>query len=218
MNAKCRRIAFAFFAATAMSAVNAAPLPAPTVDIPAASTKAPQTAVFAGGCFWGVEAVFRHVKGVSRAVSGYAGGMLVKPSYEQVGTGRTGHAESVEVTYDPSQISYGQLLAVFFSVAHDPTQLDRQGPDVGTQYRSAIFYMNDDQKRVAEAYVAQLDKAKVFGSPIVTQVAKLPAFYPAEAYHQNYLALHPTQPYIVHNDLPKLAALQKEWPDLYVKR
>jgi peptide-methionine (S)-S-oxide reductase len=209
---------FAWFAAAAISAASGAPLPAPAVDIPAASAKAPQTAVFAGGCFWGVEAVFRHVKGVSSAVSGYAGGMLVKPSYEQVGSGRTGHAESVEVTYDPSQVSYGQLLAVFFSVAHDPTQLDRQGPDVGTQYRSAIFYMNDDQKRVAEAYVAQLDKAKAFGAPIVTQVAKLPAFYPAEGYHQNYLALHPTQPYIVVNDLPKLAALQKEWPELYVKR
>ena len=208
----------ALFAAAAISAVNAAPLPAPAVDIPVAAAKAPQTAVFAGGCFWGVDAVFKHVKGVSRVVSGYAGGMLVKPSYEQVGTGRTGQAESVEVTYDPSQVSYGQLLAVFFSVAHDPTQLDRQGPDVGTQYRSAIFYMNDDQKRVAEAYIAQLDKAKTFDAPIVTQVAKLPAFYPAEGYHQNYLALHPTQPYIVHNDLPKLAALQKEWPELYVKR
>jgi peptide-methionine (S)-S-oxide reductase len=196
----------------------AAPLPAPTVDIPAASVKAPQTAVFAGGCFWGVEAVFRHVKGVSRAVSGYAGGTTVKPSYEQVGTGSTGHAESVEITYDPAQVSYGQLLAVFFSVAHDPTQLDRQGPDIGTQYRSAIFYTNDEQKRVAEAYIEQLGKAKTFGAPIVTQVAKLPAFYPAEAYHQNYLALHPTEPYIVHHDLPKLAALQKEWPTLYAKR
>jgi len=208
----------ALFAAAAILAANAATLPAPTVDIPAASIKGPQTAVFAGGCFWGVEAVFRHVKGVSSAVSGYAGGMLVKPTYEQVGSGRTGHAESVEVTYDPAQVSYGQLLAVFFSVAHDPTQLDRQGPDVGTQYRSAIFYVNDDQKRVAESYIAQLDKAKAFGAPIVTQVAKLPAFYPAEGYHQNYLALHPTQPYIVVNDLPKLAALQKDWPALYVKR
>jgi peptide-methionine (S)-S-oxide reductase len=208
----------AFFAAAAISAASAAPLPAPAVDIPASTVKAPQTAVFAGGCFWGVEAVFRHVKGVSRAVSGYAGGMPVNPTYEQVSSGRTGHAESVEVTYDPSQVSYGQLLEVFFSVAHDPTQLDRQGPDVGTQYRSAIFYVNDDQKRVAESYIGQLEKAKVFGAPIVTQVAKLPAFYPAEAYHQNYLALHPTQPYIVINDLPKLAALQKEWPGLYVKR
>jgi peptide-methionine (S)-S-oxide reductase len=196
----------------------AAPLPTPAVDIPAPSVKGPQTAVFAGGCFWGVEAVFRHVKGVTRAVSGYAGGMIVKPSYEQVVTGRTGHAESVEVTYDPAQVSYGQLLAVFFSVAHDPTQKDRQGPDVGTQYRSAIFYVNDDQKRVAEAYIDQLDKAKTFGGPIVTQVAKLPAFWPAEDYHQNYLALHPTQPYIVIHDLPKLAALQKDWPALYTKR
>ncbi len=196
----------------------AAPLPPPAIDIPAAAATGPQTAVFAGGCFWGVEAVFRHVKGVTRAVSGYAGGMVVKPTYDQVGTGKTGHAESVEVTYDPAKVSYGQLLAVFFSVAHDPTQLNRQGPDHGTQYRSAIFYVNDDQKRVAEAYVQQLDQAKLFGSPIVTQVAKLPAFWPAEDYHQNYLALHPTQPYIVYNDLPKLGALQKEWPQLYAKQ
>ena len=200
-----------------LSVSQSAPLPLPAVDIPATSVKGPQTAVFAGGCFWGVEAVFRHVKGVKRAVSGYAGGMLVKPTYEQVGTGKTGHAESVEVTYDPAQVSYGQLLAVFFSVAHDPTQLDRQGPDHGPQYRSAIFYTNDEQKRVAEGYIAQLDKAKAFKDPIVTQVAKLPAFWPAEDYHQNYLALHPTQPYIVFNDLPKLGALQKEWPDLYAK-
>lgn len=208
----------ALLALAGLATLQAAPLPAPATDIPAASVRGPQTAVFAGGCFWGVEAVFRHVKGVSSAVSGYAGGMAVKPTYEQVGTGKTGHAESVEVTYDPAQVSYGQLLAVFFSVAHDPTQLDRQGPDYGTQYRSAIFYQNDEQKRVAEAYVAQLDKAKTFGSPIVTQIAKLPAFWPAEAYHQNYLALHPTQPYIVYNDLPKLGALQKEWPELYAKR
>lgn len=210
--------AWALLALAGLAPAQAAPLPAPAVDIPAASVKTPQTAVFAGGCFWGVEAVFRHVKGVSRAVSGYAGGMVVKPTYEQVGTGKTGHAESVEVTYDPAVVSYGQLLAVFFSVAHDPTQLDRQGPDHGTQYRSAIFYTTDDQKRVAEGYVAQLDKAKVFPAPIVTQVAKLPVFWPAEDYHQNYLALHPTQPYIVFNDLPKLGALQKEWPDLYAKR
>ena len=218
MNGKTLAAWIAVVTAAAFSTGHAAPLPAPAVDIPAASVKAPQTAVFAGGCFWGVEAVFRHVKGVSSAVSGYAGGMLAKPTYEQVGSGRTGHAESVEVTYDPSQVSYGQLLAVFFSVAHDPTQLNRQGPDVGTQYRSAIFYTKDDQKRVAEAYIAQLGQAKVFGAPIVTQVAKLPAFYSAEPYHQNYLALHPTQPYIVINDMPKLGALQKEWPELYVKR
>ena len=208
----------AALALAGIPAALAAPLPPPAADILAASVKGPQTAVFAGGCFWGVEAVFRHVKGVTRAVSGYAGGMAVKPTYEQVGTGKTGHAEAVEVTYDPAKVSYGQLLAVFFSVAHDPTQLDRQGPDHGPQYRSAIFYVSDDQKRVAEAYVRQLDQAKVFGSPIVTQVAKLPAFWPAEDYHQNYLALHPTQPYIVYNDLPKLGALQKEWPQLYAKQ
>jgi peptide-methionine (S)-S-oxide reductase len=208
----------ALLALAGLSWSHAAPLPAPATDVAASSVKGPQTAVFAGGCFWGVEAVFRHVKGVQRAVSGYAGGMIVNPTYEQVGTGRTGHAESVEVTYDPLQVSYGQLLAVFFSVAHDPTELNRQGPDVGTQYRSAVFYASDDQKRVAEAYIQQLDKAKAFRSPIVTQVAKLPAFLPAEDYHQNYLALHPTQPYIVYNDLPKLAALQKEWPQLYTKR
>jgi len=196
----------------------AAPLPAPVADIPAAAAKAPQTAVFAGGCFWGVEAVFRHVKGVSRAVSGYAGGAAKNPTYEQVSDGATGHAESVEVTYDPAQVSYGQLLKVFFQVAHDPTQLNRQGPDRGTQYRSAIFYVNDEQKRVAEAYVAQLTAAKAFHGTIVTQIAPLSTFWPAEGYHQNYLALHPTQPYIVYNDLPKLEALRAELPTLYAAR
>ncbi len=196
----------------------AAPLPAPAVDIPAASVKGPQTAVFAGGCFWGVEAVFRHVKGVTRAVSGYAGGTVKDPSYEQVSSGRTGHAEAVEITFDPAQISYGQLLVVFFSVAHDPTQLNRQGPDHGTQYRSEIFYTNDEQKRVAQAYIDQLGKAKIYSEPIVTQVAALPAFFPAEDYHQNYLALHPMQPYIVYNDLPKLDALKKQFPTLYAAR
>jgi peptide-methionine (S)-S-oxide reductase len=208
----------AFVAGCSAPVTAGAPLPAPAVDIPAASAKGPQTAVFAGGCFWGVEAVFRHVKGVTRAVSGYAGGMLQHPAYEQVGTGRTGHAESVEVTYDPTQVSYGQLLVIFFSVAHDPTQLNRQGPDVGTQYRSAIFYVNDEQKKVAEAYIAQLGKAKAFDRPIVTEIAPLPAFWPAEDYHQNYLALHPSQPYIVYNDLPKLEALRKEFPALYAAR
>jgi peptide-methionine (S)-S-oxide reductase len=196
------------------AAGNAVVLPAPVVDIPAASAKGPQTAVFAGGCFWGVEAVFRHVKGVSSAVSGYAGGSMAA-DYELVSTGTTGHAESVKVTYDPAQVSYGQLLKVFLSVAHDPTQLNRQGPDTGTQYRSVIFATNDDQKRVAQAYVAQLDKAKAFPRPIVTETVALPAFYPAEAYHQNYLALHPTQPYIVINDLPKVASLKAQFPDLY---
>ena len=194
----------------------ASPLPAPAVDIPAASVQGSQTAVFAGGCFWGVEAVFRHVKGVSKAVSGYAGGSAKTADYERVSTGSTGHAEAVEVTYDPAQVSYGALLRIFFSVAHDPTQLNRQGPDYGTQYRSAIFFTNDEQKRVAQGYVEQLGQAKAFPSPIVTQLVPLPAFYPAEAYHQNYLALHPTQPYIVMHDLPKLAQLKQQFPERYV--
>jgi peptide-methionine (S)-S-oxide reductase len=197
-------------------AIAASPLPAPAADIPAASVKGPQTAVFAGGCFWGVEAVFRHVKGVSKAVSGYAGGAARTAEYERVSTGSTGHAESVEVTYDPAQVSYGELLRIFFSVAHDPTQLNRQGPDYGTQYRSAIFFTNDEQKRVAQAYIEQLAQAKAYPSPIVTQLVALPTFYPAEAYHQNYLALHPTQPYIVYNDLPKLAQLKQQFPERYV--
>ena len=197
------------------AAVTAVVLPAPAVDVSAATAKGPQTAVFAGGCFWGVEAVFRHVKGVTSSVSGYAGGAASTADYESVSSGTTGHAESVKVTYDPAQVSYGQLLKVFFSVAHDPTQLNRQGPDSGTQYRSVIFTTTDDQKRVAQAYVAQLDRAKIFGRGIVTDVVALPAFYPAEAYHQNYLALHPTQPYIVYNDLPKLANLKAQFPDLY---
>ena len=198
------------------AAESAVKLPAPTTDISAATAKGPQTAVFAGGCFWGVEAVFRHVKGVSSAVSGYAGGSAVTANYMTIGTGMTGHAEAVQVTYDPAKVSYGQLLKVFFSVAHDPTQLNRQGPDHGTQYRSAIFTTDADQKRVAQAYVAQLNAAKVFPAAIVTEIAPLPAFYQAEDYHQNYLALHPTQPYIVYNDLPKLANLKTQFPDLYV--
>jgi peptide-methionine (S)-S-oxide reductase len=210
------RLAALMLTATAPSLANAAaPLPAPMQDIPAASIKAPQTAVFAGGCFWGVEAVFRHTKGVTSAVSGYAGGDAKTADYETVSTGQTSHAESVQVTFDPKQISYGELLRVFFSVAHDPTQLNRQGPDHGTQYRSAIFYTSEDQKRIASAYVDQLRQAKAFSSPIVTQIVALPAFYPAEAYHQNYLAYHRTQPYIVFNDLPKLAALKEQFPDYY---
>ena len=191
-------------------------LPAPALDITASGVKAPQTAVFAGGCFWGVEAVYRHVKGVKSAVSGYAGGSAMTANYMVVSTGTTGHAESVQVTYDPVQVSYGDLLRIFFSVAHDPTQLNRQGPDHGTQYRSAIFVTSDEQKRVAQAYIEQLGQAKAFDRPIVTEVTMLPAFYPAEAYHQNYLALHPTEPYIVFNDLPKLAALKQQFPDRYV--
>ncbi|HZQ59957.1 MAG TPA: peptide-methionine (S)-S-oxide reductase MsrA [Casimicrobiaceae bacterium] len=173
------------------------------------------TAVFAGGCFWGVDAVFKHVKGVNDVVSGYAGGSAETAKYMIVSTGMTGHAESVKVTYDPSKISYPELLKIFFSVAHDPTQLNRQGPDHGTQYRSAIFYSDDQQKQVAERYIRQLNDAKVFPKPIVTQVAPLDKFYAAEAYHQNYLALHPDQPYIVYNDLPKLDALRKEFPSWY---
>jgi peptide-methionine (S)-S-oxide reductase len=202
----------------ASAAMANTPLPAPAVDVAKASVAGPQKAVFAGGCFWGVEAVFRHVTGVSRAVSGYAGGTTKKPTYEMVGTGSTGHAEAVEVTFDPAQVSYGQLLRVFFSVAHDPTQLNRQGPDVGTQYRSAIFYADAEQRRVAEAYVAQLTAAKAFPRPVVTQLSALTMFYPAEDYHQNYLALHPTQPYIVYNDLPKLEALKTQFPNLYAAR
>ena len=176
---------------------------------------ATDTAVFAGGCFWGVEAVFEHLKGVQSAESGYSGGSAASPSYEQVSSETTGHAESVRVVYDPAQISYGQLLQVFFRVAHDPTQLNRQGPDVGTQYRSAVFYRNPEQKRAVEAYVSELQRAKAFPRPIVTQIAPLKAFYAAEAYHQNYLERHPTQPYIVINDAPKLEHLKREFPALY---
>jgi len=196
--------------------LSAAPLPAPATD--AAPAGGPQTAVFAGGCFWGVEAVFRHTRGVSKAVSGYAGGTKGEADYETVSSGRTRHAESVQVTYDPAQVSYGELLRIFFSVAHDPTQLNRQGPDHGPQYRSAIFTTTDEQKRVAQAYIAQLTAGKAFAQPIVTEVVPLPAFYAAEDYHQDYLAKHPNQPYIVFNDLPKLAALKEQFPSRYVAK
>jgi peptide-methionine (S)-S-oxide reductase len=192
-----------------------APIAVAAVGSELAPVAAEDTAVFAGGCFWGIEAVFDHVKGVRRAISGYAGGTLANPSYEQVSTGDTGYAESVEVIYDPSVVSYGKLLQIFFSVAHDPTQLNRQGPDHGTQYRSAIFYRNDRQQQVADSYIKQLTAAKTFSAPIVTQVAKLPAFYAAEDYHQHYLEQHPNQPYIVINDKPKLVALKKQFPDIY---
>jgi len=193
-------------------------LPDPAVDAAKTADKRPATAVFAGGCFWGVEAVFKHVKGVTSAVSGYAGGSAKTAHYEIIGMGLTGHAESVQVTYDPSQISYGQLLRVFFSVAHDPTQLNRQGPDVGTQYRSAIFYADPEQQRIAQAYIDQLSKAKAFARPIVTQLTPLNAFYPAEDYHQDYLAKHPESMYIVINDMPKLNNLRQEFPQIYVSR
>jgi peptide-methionine (S)-S-oxide reductase len=213
-----RRIAGAVPAlilAACMSSSMAGPLPDPATDTPLAKTKNLATAVFAGGCFWGVEAVFENVKGVTEAMSGYAGGTANTATYEKVSSGATEHAESVRVTYDPSQVTYGQLLKVFFAVAHDPTQLNRQGRDTGTQYRSAIFFANAEQQRVAQAYIEQLKAAKSFNRPIVTEVSALKAFYAAEEYHQNYLVQHMSQPYIVINDLPKLAALKKELPKLY---
>jgi peptide-methionine (S)-S-oxide reductase len=210
-----RRVIVLAISALVPALAGAKALPPPSTDVPAQAVAAPATAVFAGGCFWGVDAVFRHVRGVQKVVSGYAGGARATAQYEIVSTGATGHAESVQVTFDPTQVSYGELLRIFFSVAHDPTQLNRQGPDRGTQYRSAIFYANDAQKRVAEAYIRQLGQAKAFDAPIVTQVVPLQAFYPAEDYHQDYLARHPSQPYIVYNDLPKLAALKTEFPQRY---
>ena len=179
----------------------------------AASTE--QTAVFAGGCFWGVDAVFKHVKGVSNVESGYAGGSAETAQYERVSEGDTGHAESVRVLFDPGQVSYRQLLQVFFSVAHDPTQLNRQGPDSGSQYRSAIFYTSAEQQKLAQEYIRQLTSERVYPAPIVTQVVPLQQFFPAEGYHQNYLALHPNQPYIVFNDIPKVERLRKHFPGLY---
>jgi len=190
-------------------------IPTPATDEPLAKAPGQQTAVVAGGCFWGIQAVFQHVKGVISATSGYAGGSVKNPEYEMVSTGETGHAESVKIVYDPSQITYGQLLRIFFSVAHDPTELNRQGPDTGTQYRSAIFYNGDEQKRIAQAYIAQLDGIKAFPRHIVTQVAPLKGFYEAESYHQNYAERHPDDPYIVYNDAPKVANLRQQFPELY---
>jgi peptide-methionine (S)-S-oxide reductase len=183
--------------------------------LPVAAAAQTQTAVFAGGCFWGVDAVFKHVKGVTRVVSGYSGGESSTAHYELVSEGTTGHAESVQVTFDPSVVPYSTLLRVFFTVAHDPTTLNRQGPDEGTQYRSAIFFANADQQRVAQAAIAQVTKDKAYQRPIVTQVVPLGAFYPAEEYHQDYLAHHLTQPYIVYNDLPKVEHLKTKYPKLY---
>lgn len=198
---------------TARASVTA--IPDPILDAPLTRATSEQTAVLAGGCFWGVEAVFEHVKGVTKVTSGYSGGSADTAQYGTVSTGETGHAESVRITYDPSQISYGKLLKVFFSVAHDPTELNRQGPDTGTQYRSAIFYGNEEQKKIAAAYIDQLNKAKVFGAPIVTKLSALQAFYEAEGYHQDYLAHHPDEPYIIYNDIPKVENLKKQFPDLY---
>jgi peptide-methionine (S)-S-oxide reductase len=193
-----------------------APIPAAKADVSLAAMPGKQKAVFAGGCFWGTQAVFERVKGVIATTTGYAGGSASTATYDQVTTETTGHAESVEVVYDPSKITYGELLRIFFSVAHDPTELNRQGPDVGTSYRSAIFYVNDDQKRVATAYIAQLDAAKIFPKPIVTQVTPLKGFYPAEDYHQDYALHHPENPYIFICDRPKIAALKEQFPELFV--
>ncbi len=209
----------AVFAAAAWSgAGKAGNLPDPKADESLATAKGKETVVLAGGCFWGIQAVFEHVKGVTRATAGYSGGTVKNPGYEEVSSGTTGHAESVEVVYDPSQITFGQLLKIFFSVAHDPTQLNRQGPDFGTQYRSAIFYTTPEQQRIAQAYADQLTQAKVFSSRIVTQIQPMTGFYRAEDYHQDYAAHNPDNPYIVFNDLPKVANLKKEFPDLYANR
>lgn len=193
----------------------AAAIPDPSVDETLAAKKGHSTIVLAGGCFWGLQAVFEHVKGVSRVTAGYSGGTVKNPGYEEVSSGNTGHAESVEIVYDPSKITLGQLLKVFFSVAHDPTELNRQGPDTGTQYRSAIFFSNQDQQRIAQAYVDQLDQVKLFPRPIVTQIVPVKAFYRAEEYHQDYATLHPDNPYIARFDLPKVKQLQQEFPNLY---
>jgi peptide-methionine (S)-S-oxide reductase len=190
-------------------------VPAPALDMPASPDSGPQTIVLAGGCFWGVQGVFEHTKGVIQAVSGYSGGTKETAHYEMVGTEKTGHAESVQVTYDPKQISYGKILQIYFSVAHNPTELNYQGPDSGPSYRSAIFYANDEQKRVAKAYIAQLDQAHVFPADIVTKLEQFSGFYPAENYHQDFLVLHPTYPYIVFNDLPKVENLKRLFPDYY---
>ena len=206
----------AFAVAPSLAAEDAVVIPAPAVDAQAADGI--QTVVVAGGCFWGVQGVFQHTSGVVNAVSGYAGGSKATASYETVSTGTTGHAESVEIKYDPKQISYGKILQIFFSVAHDPTQLNRQGPDSGTQYRSAIFTTSDEQKKVTDAYIAQLDAAKVYKKPIVTKVGPLQGFFPAEAYHQDYLTLHPSQPYIAYNDIPKVENLKKLFAANYLDK
>jgi peptide-methionine (S)-S-oxide reductase len=202
-------------AGRAIAAEPAVSVPAPTHDMAAPAGSPLQTVVLAGGCFWGVQAVYQHTKGVTAAVSGYAGGEKSTAQYEMVGTGRTGHAESVKVTFDPREISYGKILQIYFSVAHNPTELNYQGPDAGTQYRSAIFYANDEQKQIAAGYIAQLDKTRVFGEPIVTKLEPLKGFYPAEDYHQDFAVLHPSYPYIVYNDAPKIENLKRLFADYY---
>ena len=206
----------AFNVVPSFASEDAVVIPAPAMD--AQPSDAVQTAVLSGGCFWGVQGVFQHTAGVVSAVSGYAGGNKATAQYEIVSTGTTGHAESVQVKYDPKKISYGKLLQIFFSVAHNPTELNRQGPDSGTQYRSAIFTTSDEQKKVADAYIAQLNAAKVFGKPIVTKVGPLQGFYAAEGYHQDYLTLHPNQPYIAYNDIPKVENLKKIFAENYIEK
>jgi peptide-methionine (S)-S-oxide reductase len=207
-------VAGALWSMQGRAAERAVVIPPPAADA-AATDEESQTVVLAGGCFWGVQAVFQHTKGVTKAVSGYAGGTKDTARYQIVSSGSTGHAEAVQITYDPRQISYGRILQIYFSVAHNPTELNRQGPDEGTQYRSAIFFASPEQQRVAQAYIAQLDKAGTFKRPIVTQLTKYDAFYPAEAYHQDYATMHPENPYIFYNDLPKVENLKKVFPDLY---
>ena len=211
-----RAVLFPILIAIASTAEPAERVPAPLNDAP--RTAGPlQSAVLAGGCFWGVQAVYEHVKGVRRVLAGYSGGNWVNAHYEMVSGGATGHAESVQISFDPQVISYGQLLQIFFSVVHDPTQVDRQGPDVGPQYRSSIFYVNAEQRKIAQAYIEQLNDADVFERRIVTRVKQLAGFYPAEGYHQDFLISHPMLPYIVHNDLPKIADLGRLFPELYVE-
>ena len=215
--AGCALLVIIIFALSRPTSSRSAPFPDPAVDDPLAPASSQRSMVVAGGCFWGVQAVFQHVKGVVSATSGYSGGEVKNPSYEAVCTGRTGHAESVRLVYDPSQVSFGQILKVFFSVAHDPTEVNRQGPDSGTQYRSAVFFEGDDQQRITRAYIEQLNHAGTFRRPIATQVIPLNQFYQAEAYHQDYATKHPYEPYIAINDLPKVDALRKEHPGLYRK-
>ncbi len=217
----CRRLAYLLaaialmFAASTAAAGTPAGLPEPAVDAPLATSPGKQVAVFSGGCFWGVQAVFEHVRGVTSAISGYSGGRADQADYVDVSRGDTGHAESVKVIFDPSKISYGTLLKIFFSVAHDPTELDRQGPDVGTQYRSEVFYADEQQRRIAAAYLAELERSRRFAALIVTRLDRLAAFYPAEYYHQHFVARHPDNLYVVINDLPKLQALKVKFPSLY---
>ena len=206
----------AFVSVPSLAAEDAVVIPAPKSDV--AASDGLQTVVVSGGCFWGVQGVFQHTAGVVNAVSGYAGGSQTTATYEQVSTGTTGHAESVQIKFDPKKISYGKILQIFFSVAHDPTQFNRQGPDSGTQYRSAIWTTSEDQKKVADAYIAQLNAAKVYARPIVTKVSSLQGFFPAESYHQDYLTLHPNQPYIAYNDLPKIDNLKKLFAANYIEK